>query len=193
MNAHDEHVKFVHRLVGGCNSPAGSFVKDFGRCPVNKLLSKNRQQGGQPQACFKPVAERKALQCAKVRELRDALHSAGYRTLDAQAEALGLSRSTAWTVMKPNHKSSGLSAGIINRMLAAPQLPASVRARILEYVRHKAAGLYGHNQKQQRQFLSRLSGEAAAMTISGAIITLQPDNQSREDRRAIDRLAPNFK
>ena len=65
--------------------------------------------------------------------------------LDDQANALGLSRSTTWTILKGRHKASGLSADIINRMLAAPRLPPLVRAKVLEYVEEKTAGRYGHS------------------------------------------------
>ena len=44
------------------------------------------------------IAEIKARQSAKIRELGQALIDAGLRSLDKQAEALGLSRRTAWTI-----------------------------------------------------------------------------------------------
>lgn len=81
----------------------------------------------------------------------------GFLTLDEQAKALGLSRSTAWTIRKVSHKGSGLSASIINRMLAAPQLPRAARSKILEYVEEKTAGLYGGSRSQRRKFVARLS------------------------------------
>jgi len=46
---------------------------------------------------------------------------------------------------------------IINRMLAAPELPALARTKILEYVEEKAAGLYGDSRSQRRKFTARLS------------------------------------
>ena len=66
-----------------------------------------------------------------------------------------LARSTAWTILQANHKSSGLSATVINRMLTAPQLPPLVRAIILEYIDEKVAGLYGHSKLQLRRFTAR--------------------------------------
>jgi hypothetical protein len=101
----------------------------------------------------------KARQSSKIRELADAVKSAGFLTLDEQAKALGLSRSTAWTIRKASHKASGLSASIINRMLAAPELPPLARTKILEYVEEKAAGLYGGSRSQRRKFAARLSIE----------------------------------
>jgi hypothetical protein len=105
------------------------------------------------------TASMKARQSCKIRELAEALKSAGVLTLHEQAKALGLSRSTAWTIRKASHKASGLSASIINRMLAAPELPALARTKILEYVEEKAAGLYGGSRSQRRKFAARLSIE----------------------------------
>jgi hypothetical protein len=99
----------------------------------------------------------KARQSSKIKELAKAVESAGFLTLDEQAKALGLSRSTTWTIRKASHKASGLSASIINRMLAAPELPPLARTKILEYVEEKAAGLYGGSQGQRRKFAARLS------------------------------------
>jgi hypothetical protein len=106
-------------------------------------------------------AKIKERQSAKIRELAKALQNSGFYTLDEQAKALGLSRSTAWTVRRANHKASGLSASIINRMLATPHLPSLVRSKILEYVEEKAAGLYGGSRAQRRTFIARISLEGA--------------------------------
>ena len=113
--------------------------------------------------------EMKARQSAKIRELREALVAAGFLTLDDQSKALGLSRSTTWTILKGNHKGSGLSAAIIDRMLAAPMLPTLVRAKIHEYTKDKTAGLYGDNETLIRKFTARLSlGGAACGRIAEA-------------------------
>ena len=104
-----------------------------------------------------PISEMKAMQSAKIRELRQALADADVLTLDQQAKCLGVSRSTAWAVLKGNHKSSGLSATLINRMLASPQLPRSARKIILEYVEEKSTGAYGHGKERLRQFRARLA------------------------------------
>jgi len=98
----------------------------------------------------------KARQTTKIREFGDALIASGISTLDEQAKALGVPRSTAWSLLRADHKASGLSATVINRMLAAPQLPALVRVIILEYVAEKVAGRYGHNKIQLRRFAERL-------------------------------------
>jgi len=103
------------------------------------------------------VAEMKARQSAKIKELKKALVASGILTLDEQAKVLRLKRSTAWNVLKGDYKSSGLSVTIINRILAAPQSPPLVRATIFEYVKEKAAGLYGHDKTQRRRFITQLS------------------------------------
>src|SRR5262249_57664579 len=64
-----------------------------------------------------PTARMKARQSSKIRELAEAVKSAGFLTLDEQAKALGLPRSTAWTIHKASHKTSGFSAPIINPLL----------------------------------------------------------------------------
>jgi hypothetical protein len=102
------------------------------------------------------TASMKARQSSKIRELAEAVKSAGLLTLDEQAKALGLSRSTASTILRASHKTSGLSASIINRMLAAPELPPLARTKILEYVEEKADGLYGGSRSQRRKFAARL-------------------------------------
>src|ERR1700750_3239369 len=81
--------------------------------------------------------EPKTRQTAKLNALREALIEAGFHTLDAQSAALGLGRSTTWAILRGQHKSSGLSARIITRMLAAPGLPPRVRAVVLEYVEER--------------------------------------------------------
>src|ERR1700686_726358 len=111
------------------------------------------------------LSEMKARQSAKIRELGQALIDAGGRTLDAQADALGLARSTAWTIVKTCHKTSGLSAAIIERMLGS-KLPPRARAIIVEYVEEKSFGLYGGSRKQQQRFAVRLSNTIASWSGS---------------------------
>jgi hypothetical protein len=101
------------------------------------------------------IAEMKARQSTKIREIGEALAAAGFTALDEQSKVLGLCRSTTWTLLEGNHKSSGLSASIINRMMASPLLPPPVRAKILEYIAEKAAGHYGDNQIRLRRFMAR--------------------------------------
>ena len=80
------------------------------------------------------LAKMKAQQSSKIKEIREALVAAGVCALDEQAEALGLSRSTTWNILKGNYKNSGISVTTLKRVLSAPQLPPIVRAKILEYI-----------------------------------------------------------
>jgi hypothetical protein len=91
-------------------------------------LSSNQKESSKP-----IITEMKARQTAKIRELRQALVDSGFFTLDEQSKALGLARSTTWTILRASHKGSGLSAGIIKRMLLSRQLPPRARRKILEY------------------------------------------------------------
>ena len=109
----------------------------------------------QPTLRGQPLGEMKAQQAAKIGV--EVLASLGYDTLDAQAKVFGLCRSTMWVIRRHNHKSSGLSARVINCMSSPKQLPARVRAKITEYV--AAAGLYGHRRAQQRRFVAQLNAE----------------------------------
>ena len=102
-------------------------------------------------------SEAKALQFLKLQEVGKELVSAGLVTLDEQARALGLPRSTTWTILAGTHKASGLSADVVNRMLISPGLPESARTKILEYVEAKTAGLYGHSRSGARRFFARVS------------------------------------
>jgi hypothetical protein len=105
-----------------------------------------------------PDASRmKARQRSKIAELRTALAAAGILTLDEQAEVLALSRSTTWSILSATHKTSGLSASVIIRMLASPRLPARARGTIHEYVQERLAGLYGHSERRRREFAVSLS------------------------------------
>jgi len=101
-------------------------------------------------------AEAKVRQASKIRELRAALIEAGLIGIDQQARALGLRRSTAWAILSGGHKNSGLSASIAIRMLSAPDLPALARSKILEYVREKISGDYGHGIRRSREYASRV-------------------------------------
>ena len=114
------------------------------------------------------TTEMKYRQVLKIAELGDALMMAGFSTLNAKARVLGLPRSTVWTIQNATHKSSGLSARVINRVLAAPQLPPPVGAKIVEYVEEKAAGLYGHSRAQRRRFVANLSPQAVDRTQNKA-------------------------
>lgn len=127
---------------------------------VLQHLASRRRAHGRRIADATKGEDPKGRQSAKIRELGDALVAAGFDRLDLQAKALGLPRSTTWTILKANHKNSGLSAAVLNRMLAAPNLPAAVRTRILEYIREKGAGMYGDGKARARKFNDRIATKA---------------------------------
>jgi hypothetical protein len=102
------------------------------------------------------LTDLKARQSSKIREIGNALITAGIISLDAQAKALGLPRSTAWTILSAEHKGTGISARIICQMLNSEPLPPLVRAKIVEYAKEKAAGIYGGTEMQHRRFASKL-------------------------------------
>jgi len=85
------------------------------------------------------------------------LAECGFVALDEQADVLGLSRSTAWTILRGKHKTSGLSAMTINRMLATGRLPPRVRLTLLEYIAEKMSGAYGDRTHRLKAFASRIS------------------------------------
>ena len=131
----------------------------------------------------------KALQCSKIREIGAALISAGFVSLDQQAGALGLCRSTTWTILQAEHKNSGLSATVINRMLAYPRLPAPVRVKLIEYVREKMAGSYGHSKAQLRRFADQLE---LSTNVAKSPPLAQPGsvaNRARAARRMLRKAA----
>jgi hypothetical protein len=77
---------------------------------------------------------------------------AGLTTLKKQASAIGLSRSSTWAILRAHHKTSGLHAQTISRMLSCKRLPSSVRCVLREYVVEKAQGSYGHIVERRRRF-----------------------------------------
>jgi hypothetical protein len=71
-----------------------------------------------------------ARRMVSVQHIADALVGAGYASLDEQAKALGIHRSTAWTIIKNKHKLGRLNAKTTLRILTNPDTPPSVRAVI---------------------------------------------------------------
>jgi hypothetical protein len=100
-------------------------------------------------------------QADQIKCIGAALARAGFRTVRAKAKALGISRSTAWTILRGTHKTSGLTAGTVRRMLSSPQLPDAARAVILDYVADKTAGAFGHRAQRRQEFAARLAEPAA--------------------------------
>ena len=156
--------------------------------PIFDMMSKTLSGSHQPRRP-QSLAAMKLWQSARIREIANALTDSGFRTLDAKANALGVSRSTAWTILKSAHKSSGLSARIINRILARNQLPPLVRAKVLEYVEEKIDGRYGHSKKLRRKFMTALSIKPVEDTAQLRIVKAA-DNGSLETVRPQHRIRP---
>ncbi len=93
----------------------------------------------------------------KIEEIATTLAECGFVALDEQAYVLGLSRSTTWTVIRGRHKTSGLCAMTINRMLDTGRLPPRVRQKLLEYIAAKMAGAYGDQKHRLKAFASKIS------------------------------------
>ena len=79
----------------------------------------------------------------KIEEIGRTLAECGFVELPEQAHALGLSRSTAWTIVRGTHKTSGLSAMTINRMLATDHLPHGYVEAFRIYRREDVRGVWG--------------------------------------------------
>ena len=88
----------------------------------------------------------------KIRQIAKVLREGGKASVSELAGALGLSRSTTWALLKADHKTSGLHAKLIGRMLAHKDLPPSVRSVLREYIIEKATGHYGHSSVRRRRF-----------------------------------------
>jgi hypothetical protein len=100
---------------------------------------------------------RSQLHKEKLREIAQCLVRCGFLTIDSQAKALGVPRSTAWTIFSAQHKVSGLSPRLIKQILASSDLPKEVRSKIIEYVRDKASGKFGCNSIRLRRFRTRVA------------------------------------
>jgi hypothetical protein len=108
----------------------------------------------------------KARQAAKMREIGEALVAVGHDNLDDQAAALGLVRSTTWTIIKGTHKGSGLSVATLKRILSASDLHPLVRQKILEYIEEKYAGRYGGTRNCLQKFTQRLGGGSITLNLT---------------------------
>jgi hypothetical protein len=72
-----------------------------------------------------------------VQEIREALVTSGYVSLDQQAKALGIHRSTAWTIIKSQHKLGRLNHKTIKRILENSETPPTVRTIVQQYLTEK--------------------------------------------------------
>ena len=69
-----------------------------------------------------------------LQHISEALIACGYTKLDEQAKALGVRRSTAWTIVKVKHKLGRLSSKTTSCILANPETPPLVRNVVREYL-----------------------------------------------------------
>ena len=102
------------------------------------------------------LQEKRAAQAHKIGEIKTTLASSGCHTVNNQALALGLCRSTTWHLLTGGHKHCGLTARVVNTILSSPLLPAPVRLVIRDYVQRKLAGEYRHSANAIARFKSRL-------------------------------------
>jgi hypothetical protein len=126
------------------------------------------------------AAHMRASQASKIRELRQALIDAGFVSLDQQAAALCLSRSTTWAVLKGNHKCSGLRAGLIARMWRAPNLPPAAKSVLAEYVFERSHGAYGHSDLIRKRFIAQLEKSGFPRTH---MKSLQPERLGSQNTK----------
>ena len=73
-----------------------------------------------------------------LQDISEALIECGYTKLDKQAKALGVRRSTAWTIVNVKHKLGRLSSKTTARILANPHLPLSVRIVVQRYMAERS-------------------------------------------------------
>jgi hypothetical protein len=83
----------------------------------------------------------------RLQHISKALIACGYTSLDQQAKALGIHRSTAWTIIKTKHKLGRLSAKTTSRILANPETPSRVRAVIQQYLAERSITAGGNNRE----------------------------------------------
>ena len=74
----------------------------------------------------------------RLQDIGDALVAAGYTSLDDQAKALGVTRSTAWNIVNGKNKLDRLARKTTKRILANPDTPPSVRAIIQQYLAERS-------------------------------------------------------
>ena len=117
--------------------------------------------------CLGEISKRRDAQpryAVKIQHIVDAIVAAGYLSLDSQAKALGVKRSTAWTIIKTKHKLDRLSGKTTNRMLANPELPPSVRAVIQQYLAERSVG---RKPGQRQNLLTPGIDRAARLSLRG--------------------------
>ena len=85
----------------------------------------------------------------RLQDISEALTESGYTKLDQQAKALGINRSTAWTIVKVKHKLGRLSSKTTSRILANPETPPAVRDVVRQYLAERSDET-AYSQKDRR-------------------------------------------
>ena len=119
---------------------------------------KRRRRKPQPRPPTSEHLAAQARQTHKIKAFKAALIAAGYDTVSAQAEVLGLSRSTTWAAINAEHERAGFSSSTVKRMLLSSKLPPAVRRIVEEYVKEKLKGLYGHRRGERLRLFRRKIG-----------------------------------
>ena len=86
-----------------------------------------------------------------LQDISEALTESGYTKLDQQAKALGIHRSTAWTIVKTKHKLGRLSTKTTKRILANPVTPPAVRSIIQKYLAERSDALASRAERLNRR------------------------------------------
>ena len=89
--------------------------------------------------------------------ISEALIASGYTSLDEQAKALGINRSTAWTIIKTKHKLGRLSTKTTKRILSNPNTPPPVRAVVLQYLAERDPMRYDAASTRSVRHASRVN------------------------------------
>ena len=136
---------------------------DWMELPVHPLVESDIRFGGivwsvamsngVPKPFSKSVQLRE--QQRRILEISEILSRHGYCTVNQQARILNVPRSTAWTILRPTHKHSGLTVRVLRRILSSRELPPEARQKVLDYLHEKADGRFGSNRNCQRRFKTK--------------------------------------
>jgi hypothetical protein len=119
---------------------------------------------GVPKPFSKSVQLRE--QQRRILEISEVLSRHGHSTVNQQAKILNVPRSTAWTILRPTHKHSGLTVRVLLKMLNSPELPPEARQKVLDYLHEKADGRFGSNRNCQRRFKTKAMQMGLVLTCS---------------------------
>src|SRR5262249_9066565 len=98
--------------------------------PTDSIRHLNLSTHLEPVRCNGKVNSRFRRRTVSIQQIAGALVEAGFTSLDEQAKALGLRRSTTWNIIKTKHKLGRLNAKTAQRIFENPETPPTVRAII---------------------------------------------------------------